>query len=187
MSGALEPLTYITEDDVTKFAGAMVLGYKDGNGKFQPTSSANPMPVSAPSTEQVFSPSITSAAVYSSGVCLGAPSTIVNGGSLRHLSVDWNTSQTQTISALVLRAATVSSTLTDHTAASIAAADVGKVIGGAVLSATVMPGASGTVWSATGIDIVVSSGAQVVLIAGGTMNSAGAATSGLTVGAGVVG
>lgn len=148
--------------------------------------SANPLAVSAGSAEQVFSPSITSAGVYSSGMCIGLPQTITSGGSLRHLSVDWNTSQTQVISALVFRAATVSSTLTDHTAASVGAADVGKVVGGAVLSATVIPGGSGTVWSATGIDIVVSSGAQVALIAGGTMNSAGAATSGLTVGAGIV-
>lgn len=151
-----------------------------------PTSSGG-NPLIAASVEQVFSPSITSGAVYSSGFCLGAPVTISNGGSLRDISVDWNTSQTVALSCLVLRGScSTATTLLDHSAANIAAADVGKVIGAVTLTSGIIPGASGTFWIATGVDMVVSSGAQIVLIAGGTMNSAGGATSGLTIGAGIV-
>jgi hypothetical protein len=192
MAGAAGPhketaMDYSIVNRTPDVAQAMVGHFVDANGNAVPASTATPSPVSATAAEQVFSPAITSGGVYSAGYCLGAPQTITSGGSLRHLSVDWNTSQTQNLSALVFRAAPASSTLVDHSAASIAAADVGKVVdGGLVLSATVLPGGSGTVWLASGIDLVVSSGAQIQIVAGGTMNPAGAATSGLTIGAGIV-
>lgn len=151
------------------------------------SASAGANPIIGAAIEQVSSPSITSGAVYSSGFCLGAPVTISNGGSLRDISVGWNTSQTVALSCLVLRGScSTATTLLDHSAANIAVGDAGKVIGAVTLTSGIIPGASGTTWLATGVDIVVSSGAQIVLIAGGTMNSAGGATSGLTVGAGIV-
>lgn len=168
----------------TDIKGALLVDLVGAGGV--PTSSgANP--IIGASVEQVFSPTITSGAVYSSGMCLGAPVTITNGGSLRDISVDWNTSQTSALSGLILRGSPSTATvLLDHSAANIALADAGKVIGPVTFTSSIIPGASGTNWIATGIDMVVSSGAQIVLIAGGTMNSAGGTTSGLTIGAGIV-
>lgn len=143
----------------------------------------------AAGNEQTGSPSITSAGVYSSGNVIGTPVTILSGGVLIDLSISWNTSQTQNISAVLLRGAlpTTSSTLKDHSAATIVGADYSAVLhGGILLTPTVAPGALVTTFNAGGINLVVSSGAQIIAIAGGTMNSAGAATSGFVIAAGIV-
>ena len=145
-----------------------------------------------PTTELVVAPTVSSGAVYSSGVCIAGAIPLSGGfisgasaASLRHLSIDLAVSTAQNITATILRGAvSTASTVADHTATSIGAADAGKVIGQEVLTPQQAPGNAATVYRQTGLDYVVPSGGFIVLTAGGAITMPSA--SGMTVGAGLV-
>ncbi len=73
-----EPKFYACADDANGLAGAVVLGYKDGNGNFQPIGSASPQPISAPPVLRSSAAAAVTAGAYASGDAVGALWTFSN-------------------------------------------------------------------------------------------------------------
>lgn len=140
--------------------------------------------------------STTSAQVFSSGQSIGGQIAISGGGfiigateaSLRDLTIGIQGSQAASLSAYVLRGAASSpSVVSNGSAVSFGSGDAKQVMGPPlVLPPTVLPGGSATVYGQTGIDLVVPSGGQVVLVPSASVTlPAAASSSGVTVGIGL--